>query len=220
MKRASLTRLTRLGRIAWLICLSLLPALLAAAQAQTKRNDCESAPECARLLEQGIGDYQQRRYTAALPSFEKAYGLSSDPRLLVLMGRTRFKLGDTPGALDYYARARSQLVGAADRAKLEQYLAEARGESGAAPVPPAPRPNGTAVDATDSSPATLAPKPPASAETAGLSAPPAAPEKTKLKPWVWAVIGVGAAVVVATGIGLGVYYGTGTPVPDATVRFP
>ena len=236
MERASLTALTkdrgpRLG-CSWLVCLGLLPALTAVAEPQAKWTDCQSSAECSQHLTQGISDYQQRHYPAAIPSFEKAYALSRDPRLLVLMGRTRFKLGDTAAALDYYSRARTQLTGAADRAKLEQYLAEARGEPGASPARP------TAPQNTATATATAIAEPPARADAAsapgstapisqldlrdGAGSPPAATpqEGKKVKPWVWAVIGVTAAAVVATGVGLGVYYGTGTPTPDATVRFP
>lgn len=228
MKRASLTALIRCRpRLAsfWLgLALAMLPALAAAAP-QVQAIDCQAQPDCAQLLSQGISDYQQRRYPAAMPSFEKAYALSSDPRLLVLMGRTRFKLGDTAAALDYYTRARTQITGAADRAKLEQYLAEARGEPAAATArPSAPAAGALEPAARAEPPGALEAPAPASrlalGEAAGSSATATPQEGKKVKPWVWAVVGVAAAAVVATGVGLGVYYGTGTAVPDATVRFP
>lgn len=40
-----------------------------------------------------------------------------------------------------------------------------------------------------------------------------------VKPWVWALVGVGAAAVVGTAIGVGVYYGTSVGKPDAVVSF-
>jgi tetratricopeptide (TPR) repeat protein len=150
--------------------------------------DCEANPVCAQDLAAGISDYQQHRYDTALSTFQKAFTQSSDPRLLVLMGRTQYKLGDSRGALERYERARPQIKSPADLAKLEQYVAEAR---------------------TPAGPVVLTSPPP----------PPPTREK-KLKPWMWALIGVSAAAVVGAAVGVGVYYGTGTPRPDATVSFP
>lgn len=190
-----------------------LPAAVAVAQTQARRSDCEAAAECARLLEQGKNDYKQHRYAAALPSFEKALAQSGDPRVRVLVGRTRFKLGDTAGAINDYTLARPQLVDADDLAKLQEYLTEARGKTAASP------PSATASPDPGAAPPGLVSS---SDPGEGASAPATAAPKDgkKLKPWAWALIGVAAAAVVATGVGLGVYYGTGTPVPDATVRFP
>jgi hypothetical protein len=40
-----------------------------------------------------------------------------------------------------------------------------------------------------------------------------------VKPWVWALVGVGAAAVVGTAVGVGVYYGTSVGKPDGVVSF-
>jgi tetratricopeptide (TPR) repeat protein len=196
----------------------LLPALTLAA----KPPDCEANPECAKELARGIKDYQQRQYATARESFEKASALSSDPRLLVLQGRTRYKLGDAAAALELYERARSQLLGAADRAKLEQYITEAKSGPAAGGASPGTPEGPTPGSSPDLSlhPDSGNQKGTAELHDASAGSPAPAQDNKKLKPWVWAVIGVTAAAVVGTAVGLGVYYGTGTPTPDATVHFP
>lgn len=173
--------------------------------------DCQASPDCAKDLAAGVSDYQQRRYDTALATFQKAFAQSNDARVLVLMGRTYFKRGDSPGALALYQRAQPQIVSPADRAKLEQYIAEARAPGDG---------DGNRVGAASAPDLALRPDSSLTATQTGLtSSPPPATEK-KGKPWVWAVIGVTAAAVVGTAVGLGVYYGTAAPHPDQTVHFP
>lgn len=196
MKRASSTISISLTTLLWLLC---APLVASGQKVGKDKADCQARPQCAELLAQGIKDYQQKQYDTARTSFEKALTLSNDPRLLVLLGRTHFKQQDPRGALELYERASSQPMSAVDRSKLDQYVAEARqAETDAAA---------------------------AAAEKARLQAlaaqpPPPPKDEKKMKPWMWALIGVAGVAVVGTAIGVGVYYGTGTPSPDFTVRFP
>jgi tetratricopeptide (TPR) repeat protein len=198
LKRASSTISISLTTLIFLLCAH---GGIAAGQKSVGKDktDCQAKPACAALLAQGIKDYQQRLYEPARASFEKALTMSSDPRLLVLLGRTHFKQQDPRGALELYEQAQSQPMSAVDRGKLEQYVVEAREAALAAET-----------RAKQQALAAQAPPPP----------PPPPKEEKKLKPWMWALIGVASVAVVGTAIGVGVYYGTGTPTPDFTVRFP
>lgn len=53
-------------------------------------------------------------------------------------------------------------------------------------------------------------------DAAGKHPPPPA---SKVKPWVWVVVGVAGLAAVGTAVGVGVYFGTGVPTPDATVMY-
>ncbi len=188
--------------------LVLLLSFGAAAQPEAKgqlSGDCQASPDCAKELAAGVNDYQQHHYETAQATFQRAYSLSNDPRVLVLLGRTYFKRGDSRGALELYERALPQITNPADRAKLEQYLAEARKKNDT------PESTPPADSTLTKGPADLtAPPPP--------PPPPAKEKKTKV--WVFVVVGVAAAAVVGTAVGLGVHYGTASPTPDKTITFP
>ena len=193
MKRASSTISISLVALGWFLCG--LAGVASAQKSAARQDDCQQKPECAEHLGRGIKDYQQKRYPQAMQSFEKALTLSNDPRLLVLLGRTNFKLDNARAALGFYERAAAENMSNADRAKLEQYVAEARAAVGPEKPP--------VLEAPVAPPPPLPPK-----------------EEKKMKPWMWAIIGVAGAAVVGTAVGVGVYYGTGQPTPDVTLRFP
>lgn len=197
MERASLTASISksLGLVVFLFSLAAVAQTVPPTSA-----DCQSNPACAKDLEAGVNDYQQHRYDTALASFQRAFAQSSDARVLVLMGRTYFKRGDSRGALELYERAQPQITNAADRIKLEQYIVEARGENAV--------------------PANLALRADAAANPARADLTTSPPAEKKLKPWAWALIGISAAAVVGTAVGLGVYFGSAKSGPDTTVHFP
>jgi len=152
VKKASSIASTRTSALALALVLTLNAG---AVRAGTTGPDCQAAPSCQALFEQGIQEFQQSRFEAAIASFQKAFADSADSRLLVFVGRAHFKQGRAQVALEFYRRAQPNIQGTEDRARLEQFIREAEGVPvtqvvpQSAPPPPQPasseRPTPSAV---------------------------------------------------------------------------
>lgn len=63
---------------------------------------CNPDPECARLIEQAAELAAQTQYEQALERYNKAYERSKEPRLLINIGRSNYRLGRVRLALDAF----------------------------------------------------------------------------------------------------------------------
>jgi len=189
-------------------------------------SDCSAVPACQNLVDRGVIAFKAAQYEQAIDFFRAGYEKVEDPRLLVFIGRAHFKMKQTRAALTLFEQALSDLKPGPDRTKLEQYIEQAKQVIAAEKAATTQRTASSAAGAptpttTGSATSTAA----ASSEgdgTSRLTTAPAAPaaKEGKVKPWVWALVGVGAAAIVGTAVGVGVYYGTRSPMPDATLRYP
>ena len=177
----------------------MLVALLAAGPSAgaAETATCAARPACLALQEQGVKAHNDKRYAGAVRFYERARELTPDPRLLVLMGRSRFRLGEVDAALALYGQARPDIVDPVERAQLERFASEANAQRIVAPPDPRPQPAAT----------------------------PAAAESTPVykRWWFWTIVGG----VVAAGVVTGVVVGTSssaraavpTGAPRATITF-
>jgi tetratricopeptide (TPR) repeat protein len=142
---------------------------------------CQIDPACQQLQEQGISAHNQLRHAEAVELYQKAFARVADPRLLVLMGRSKFKLGDAAEALSFYRKALPSITDPDERARLDRFISEAQM---GLPLP-ASRPPGQAHQVGLLQPLTT---------SVGESKP------LHRKWWLWTVVGVVAA---STGVALG-----------------
>lgn len=70
---------------------------------------CNPDPECARLIEQAAELAAQTQYEQALERYNKAYERSKEPRLLINIGRSNYRLGRVRLALDAFLRMQATL---------------------------------------------------------------------------------------------------------------
>jgi tetratricopeptide (TPR) repeat protein len=182
-----------------LMGLALLVASPVSANEKDKKDDksdmCQKDAACRQHSDEGHKLYSDRKYSEALTEFQRAFDSKPEPRLLLNIGRTLFRLGRPRAALRAYEQY--QKVAPADpdtQNKLERYIAEAKiaveAEKEAAP-PDEKNPDQVA----NPNPQTNPP---------GVTPPPAEEKKPVYKKWwFWTAIG-GAAVAVGLGVGLGV----------------
>lgn len=159
--------------------ISLLPVAARGAPA-----DCQAAPGCRGLLEKGIGEFKRNHFEIAVGFFKEAYANTPDPRLLVFIGRARFKQNRPEEALENYQRAQSEITDIADRTKLEHYIVDARASMGvnAPPLPiiaPPPKPE---TPATPSPTTTTSPAAPTSPPPIAATPAPSSPTPVEVTP--------------------------------------
>lgn len=145
---------------------------------------CQMDPSCQQLQEQGIKAHNQMRYAEAVELYQQAFARVADPRLLVLMGRSKFKMGDAAEALSFYNRALPTITDADERVPLDRFIAEAQ----------------TRLPASASKPSRQAPEvAPLLPSRMTLTEPKAVYKKW----WLWTVVGTaaaGTAVAIALGV--------------------
>jgi tetratricopeptide (TPR) repeat protein len=162
-------------------------------------------------FKQGTAYFTLGKYAEAAVEYERAYELHQDPALLYNAAQAQRMAGNKPRALLLYQNyLRFYGDNATNHAEVERFVAQLQkaidGDRAATSTPP------TEPVKTELPPA-AAPAPSPSSDP-----PHAAPERKKLKPWVWGVIGGAAAVVVGVslGVGLGVgLSGNKDPSPSA-----
>lgn len=187
-------------------CALTLAVTLAVPASAHATGSCFENPDCSTLLTKGKQAHKERRYADALGLYQAAYEKVPDPLLLVLRGRSFFKLGQPERALDLYRAALPQLKNEAERSDAEQFIRQAE-EAARAKVGTT---GSASATTTASAPNLLAP--PATTPSFALTAAVPGTESTKPRAadqpvykrwWFWTLVGVAAAGV-ATGIGLGI----------------
>lgn len=149
---------------------------------------CAERPACLALQEQGVQAHNEKRYAEAVRFYEQARASTPDPRLLVLMGRSRFRLGEIDAALALYNQARPDIADPVERAQLERFIGEANAQRTVAPDP--------------KTQALLPPR--------GAEGPP-----VYKRWWFWTILGVAAAgTATALGVGLAARGPDTTGVPE------
>ena len=180
-----------------LVLCGVLTAGGAAARAQDE--DQTDQARSKALYDQGSRAYKAGDYPRAIELFLAAYDLSQVPAILFNVAQAYRLAGDCDRALEYYRRSLDEEPGAANRAEVEERIAEMKrcaDQRAAAPEESA----GAAADPGGSAAAPEADREPA-VPPAGLTAqdadrPP--PSRRSLLPMV--TVGVGAAAAVAGGI--------------------
>lgn len=109
----------------FLLCLVLVWA--AEVRAQTAERDCMHIQKCKAHYKHGLQAYEDKRYEDAIREFQAAYQIKQEPKLLLLVGRLYFNLGDAREALRYYDQFQ-QVESNPDsesKNKLPEYIAQA-----------------------------------------------------------------------------------------------
>ena len=171
------------------------PTASAAEKDKADQDICQKDPACRKHSDEGHKLYGDRKYSEALTEFQRAYDTKPEPRLLLNVGRTLFRLGRPRAALRAYEQYQKVAPPDPDtQAKVERYIAEAKiaveAEKEAAP------PEEKALEQAN------AQTPPANPP--GVTPPPPEEKKPVYKKWwFWTAVG-GAALAVGLGVGLGV----------------
>lgn len=80
--------------------------LLSDVRAAGNMDRCQRNPVCRVYSEKGILLSEQKHYAEALSEFQAAYNAEPEPRLLLNIGRSLYRLDRSQEALDYYGRYR------------------------------------------------------------------------------------------------------------------
>ncbi len=111
------------------VCLLILPSRSQAIQTPSSSSvDCEKDSHCRDLFAKGRKLQAAGDYAGAIASFDAAYDSHPDPRLLVFSARSRHKAGRVSEALELYLRVQPSLQNAAERAKVDSFIAEAHSD--------------------------------------------------------------------------------------------
>ena len=70
---------------------------------------CDANPDCSRLAEQAAQLAAATQYEQALVLYQQAYERSAEPRLLINIGRSNYRLGRVRLALDAFLKMRAEL---------------------------------------------------------------------------------------------------------------
>lgn len=193
------------------------------ASAATGEVNCSQDDACREHFKQASEYYKVKNYVEALLEFRTAYARRPEPRILLNLGRTLFKMGRPKEAIDYYQRFQTAAPNdSASQETVNKYLEEAR----AALLPPAevePKKE-PAIPAEPEPPPQSPPEPPSAATPvppaltlAASVRPPAAtappPRPIYKKWWLWTLIGVSVAGGV-TGLVVGTYRRPGSANAD------
>jgi len=107
---------------------------------------CDQSEVCRVHRENGFQLYEAKNYGDALTEFEAAYATKAEPRLLLNIGRSLFRLDRPDEALQRYQQFREQspALDAATQESLARYITEAEAAKAAQDAshkpPPAPPP--------------------------------------------------------------------------------
>jgi tetratricopeptide (TPR) repeat protein len=178
-------------------------ALLVAAPAYAKEKDggdkdkdksdlCQKDAACRQHSDEGHKLFSDRKYSEALTEFQRAYDIAKEPRILLNIGRTLFRLGRPKAALRTFEQYQKDAPADPDtQAKVERYIAEAK-----IAVEAERQAGGPEEKNPDQvTPPPVVPQLPVT--------PPEEKKPVYKKWWFWTAIG-GAAVAVGLGVGLGV----------------
>jgi tetratricopeptide (TPR) repeat protein len=122
-----MTKLKRLlVALAGLLLLVAAPAR-AADKDKDKSDICQKDAACRQHSDEGHKLYSDRKYSEALTEFQRAYDSKPEPRLLLNIGRTLFRLGRPRAALRAYEQYQKIAPPDPDtQSKVERYIAEAK----------------------------------------------------------------------------------------------
>ncbi|MBL9009218.1 MAG: hypothetical protein JNJ46_33470 [Myxococcales bacterium] len=158
--------------------------------------NCDESPTCRERFSQAQQFAKEEELEKSLAILQPLYATYPDPRLTYPLARLLHRLKRQIDAIPLYQRYLDAGIesNAEVLARVRQFQREAQIEA--------------ELDrrVTSTSPT----------DAAGNHPPPPA---TKVKPWVWVVVGVAGLAAMGTAVGLGVYFGTGVPAPDATVMY-
>lgn len=103
-----------------------LAVLLWTSQGLATEPRCEEDPECHRLSFEGLSAHKERKdFAAAAEKFQAAYRRVQDPRLLISLGRSVYKLGNIAQAVELYNQAQPYIDNPRDQERLRRYVQEA-----------------------------------------------------------------------------------------------
>jgi tetratricopeptide (TPR) repeat protein len=210
-------------RAGGLACLVLL-GWAKGAHAGASDGSCARDPICLKHFTQASDSYKAQNYVEALLEFRAAYGRRPEPRILLNIGRSLFKLGQHKEALDYYQRFADMAPNdKASQEKLEHYRAEARAALAPPTSEPSPPPDSPAAgtnagegkrdgepvsepepEPSPDIPQAPVPMPAVAAAIPAATGPPTAPTRPTHYPlykrwWLWTAVGL---VVVGTTVGV------------------
>ena len=89
-----------------LLALVLVGGWSRAAQASDQSDRCHRNVACRVHSEKGVSLSERKKYAEALAEFQAAYAAEPDPRLLLNIGRSLYRLDRSQEALDHFARYR------------------------------------------------------------------------------------------------------------------
>jgi tetratricopeptide (TPR) repeat protein len=168
-----------------------------AARAESSSRPLPAQLPLKELTEQGIRQFQQGEYDAAIESFSAAHVLSPNPMFLFNIAQAHRKAGRPREALSHYQLFLRKAPDSPLRPETEAYIALVEAQQQAKQQ--------AAQSVQGSSPHERIPKEPVPVE----------PRDPALRPvykrgWFYALL-AGSAVAVGLGVGLGVYFGTRPP---------
>jgi tetratricopeptide (TPR) repeat protein len=115
-----------------LFCL-LLPCRAVYGQPTPAQYDCANHPGCAALEKQALLQFTAGQLAESLRSYNKAYELQADPRLLYSIARLMHVQGQEIDAIPYYRKfIESNLDDEPQKAKAREFLAQCESMAAAA----------------------------------------------------------------------------------------
>lgn len=165
--------------------------------------NCDEDPACRPVVSRAREFSRAGQLDDALLSYQAAYRITADPRILFNVARIYHKQTRLPDAKAYYQRfLDSGYEEESLHAKSQEYLAQIE----AVPVPDLQEPPPAAPNST--------------ALTSGGAAAEASPKPIYKRPWFWVVIGTVVAGGVAGGVAAGVLVSQRPPAaPDGVPTF-
>jgi len=210
----------RLVSIACALCVSaFVVGPMAHAWAAPRRGaDTPERREAAADFKRGKQLYAAADYAGALAAFQSGFDRYPLRGFLVNIGQCQRRLGHLREAAAAYQQFLDGTdIASALRTEVEEALAEVKtaqrevGEVDPSDATPKPAEVTPSIDPAQNT--THDPTPPGALLSSDASVKKSPAERKKTKPWVWALVGVGAVVVVA-GVTVGVIFGTRSSGPS------
>jgi len=164
--------------------------------------NCDEDPACRPVVTRAREFSRAGQLDDALLSYQAAYRITADPRILFNVARIYHKQTRLPDAKAYYQRfLASGYEEESLRAKSQEYLAQIEAVAVPELEPPPAAPNSTDL-------------------TSGRVAADSGPKPIHRRPWFWLVIGTVVAGGVAGGVAAGVLVSQRPPAaPDGVPTF-
>lgn len=185
-----------------MIATVLLAWLLAAAAPHAAANDV-AADEARTLYVEAKNAYDGGRFDDALAGFQAAFAKKPLPGFLFNLGQCERQLGHHQRAIFFFERYLDEKPDAANRATVEELIAESRGHLALQPTTAAPPIPTTSITPTAPTPPTPTVTPPTPA-TPLTAAVPSADADDDGDFGMWPVVATGVAVTVGVAVGVGV----------------